>query len=79
MSEMVERVAKAMHDRRQMDIAPRGNWEDLHFSNRAPWVKLARAAIEAMWEPTEEMYIEFSGDDRAVWQTMVDASLRQPA
>ena len=70
MSEMVERVAMAIANR----------------MNEFPCTDLdcARAAIEAMREPTEAMCNSGDGrywDDmtpRAMWQFMIDAALSDP-
>lgn len=78
MSEMVERVARA--------IAGEAFAESHEGDAESEWQKvkhLARAAIEALREPTEEM--EWLGDDAhdphvrnasEIWQTMIDAALK---
>ncbi len=65
--DMIERVARAI-----------ANADDNSFYER--YLILAKAAIEAMREPTEEM-INFAWDKRAVgvkgsWNTMIDAALQ---
>ncbi len=68
MSEMVERVAKA--------IANNSNLYGCDPKN------IARAAIEAMREPTEAMEKAVSGDEhidqdpRYYWPLMIDAALK---
>lgn len=77
MSEMVERVAKAIGAEIPINAAP-----DV-------WIGVARAAIEAMWEPTEAMVIagaetidERLPNDQAfrqirhIWPDMIDEALR---
>ena len=86
MSDMIERVARAIHFRG--DDQGDGAW-----SHCQPWLRMvareqARAAIEAMREPTEAMVA--SGESAAsfgigkpkdeaaiprVWRWMIDASL----
>lgn len=81
MTEMVERVARALASQR---ANPYGDWK--------PWVKFARAAIAAMREPTEAMvnaaYDSFDWgppmvgprDDampKPVWQTMIDEAMKE--
>lgn len=48
---MVERVGMALHD----EWFGVGNWSSLTDHQRKRWVYMARAAIEAMREPTEAM------------------------
>ena len=68
MSEMVERVAKALAGLSDMD----SEWQ--LFSDQA------RAAIEAMREPTKAMVevgdIELPVSSYVVWQDMIDAALQ---
>ena len=69
MTNMIERVARAIA--KSQGSNPR--W------NREGWLKDARAAIEAMREPTEEMshagWRTDSGISTVVWQAMIDAAL----
>lgn len=83
MGEMVDRVARAMAESRDLI------WENMsEFSNadETPeyYRSLARAAIAAMREPTGEMiqaanpYVKGYDDMRssyAAWQAMIDAAL----
>ena len=68
MSTMVERVAQALQQ--EMGTAP--------FDETAA-IALARAAIAAMREPTEEMivaWIKAPGAIKGGWQGMIDAAWR---
>lgn len=68
MSEMVERVARVLSERHSVDLA----------MGAIVWEDMARAAIEAMREPTEAM--ERKGDESDlsifVWQAMIDEALK---
>lgn len=62
MSEMLEKVARALHAEATQIMDANGevpdNWDDCgpdHDKARAEWCKLAIAAIKAMREPDEEM------------------------
>lgn len=80
MSEMVERVARAMADRSKARVA------GLHLLNAIPmdgeedFMKMARAAIEAMREPTGAMEdAAFSSTltiPKRGYQAMIDAALK---
>ena len=81
MSEMVERVARSLFQRDVQEDVCDGTWEEnpaLHERILAD----ARAAIEAMREPTEAMsmalpYINFSPiDARFAWRAMVSEALK---
>ena len=68
MSTMVERVAHALQ--REMATAP--------FDEPASSFALARTAIAAMREPTQEMidaWIRAPGAIKGGWQGMIDAAL----
>jgi len=68
MSTMVKRVAQALQQ--EMGTAP--------FDETAAFA-LARAAIAAMREPTEEMldaWIRAPGAIKGGWQAMIDAALQ---
>ena len=82
MSEMIERVAKAI----ALDDCQ--TWNELDAVNRGMFLSFARAAIAAMREPTEAMLeagtitvsktgvISISTQDAArIWRAMVDAAL----
>lgn len=78
MSEMVERVGLALY------VA--GKWIDEDATLIQRCERLARAAIEAMREPTEAMILEAYSDDaigcgdaKAVWQHMIDEALKGPS
>lgn len=66
MSEMVERVAKAQWD---LDRASGGRpaWGDADHEHRSAAMELARAAIEAMREPTEGMIDAGADADAPEW------------
>lgn len=78
MSEMVERVARAI----QATRGPRENWDRVTPATRDLWMADARAAIEAMREPTEAMTdagwrrIEERDDAAENWRMMIDAALK---
>lgn len=77
---MLERVAKAMRgsvDRHEVRLLDE------------EWLEAARAAIEAMREPTEEIvrafevcpasgYETLSAEAKFTWQAMIDAALAPP-
>lgn len=90
---MIERVARAMFERwlqteeavaDQLQNGPQPPWEDQEFGRRC-WLDLARAAIEAMREPTVDMAARgsFRLDDDGdycpvdVWKAMIDAALNE--
>ena len=87
MSEMIERVAKALSDSERNYLA----WEDESEVYKKLHREAARVAIAAMREPTEAMlaasveHIEVAGDREAwkgerenvakdVWRSMIDAA-----
>lgn len=77
MSEMVERVARAMYAH---DSYKEGEpaWEDHSEQFRVVQRARARVAIEAMREPTEEMYQAGwgrGGTPDVIWPAMIDAAL----
>ncbi len=91
MSEMVERVAMAMWAKKeQLTPNPRVSWENAEAKDQAFMLEVARAAIEAMREPTEAMKdaggMELAGlwdsDDSPysaaenVWLACIDAALK---
>lgn len=77
MSEMVERVAKAIWS------VPMCGIEDARGSDDEIIVAMARAAIEAMREPTRPMYeaandaLVPTWDAKACWHSMIDAALNK--
>ncbi len=82
MSEMLERVAKALqkaHYERGRGIAP--DWDAIDRFEREMWFFSARAAMVAMREPTEAMKlappdINFHPEEAAqAWRAMLDAAL----
>lgn len=89
-NEMIERVARAMHDLCQAQTPTQGaTWENSYPEARDQLRQLARAAVEAMREPTEAM--KEAGISRAVdlieaftstdyvadetWAAVIDAAL----
>ena len=73
MNEMVERVARALAVSHYEDKDPEFMWRHM--------VPDARAAIEAMRKPTEDMRLA-APSDRAideVWFPMIDAALQKEA
>jgi hypothetical protein len=93
MSEMIERVAKAMRaDYIGSHNPNRLAWEEIDDGMRAIWRQHARAAIEAMREPTEAMVSAMIGPHYVgldleqatqrlqvcVWNAGIDAALSQP-
>lgn len=89
MSEMVERVAKRVS--RMVPLGCGGGWNEPHghdFPNQYSATEqrliraIARAAIEAMREPTEEMLevpIPKSGSFDDCYRAMIDAALKDPS
>lgn len=91
---LIERVARAMHAK-WFEIRPgdfgQAAWEEMPESWRHETMEFARAAIEAMREPTEAMlnakygpenYERVSGwldslDAETVWQAMIDVALEE--
>lgn len=82
---MVERVAQACWQ--TQTIRP---WEDAHEDEREEMIGYARAAIEAMRDPTDTMLtaVDCGGEKRewlsgkmrvSNWQGMIDAALNEHA
>lgn len=68
-NEMVERVAKAIYDNSGMT-----------YSNQQYYQGLAKAAIAAMREPTEEMVNAYNNQEplsREAYRAMIDAALKE--
>lgn len=84
MSEMIERLARALHGCVMQQDADQAPWEKLSQPVKQECLLMARAAIEAMREPTNAMIEaadgEYRDDDRRAlvgeWQTMIDVALR---
>ena len=80
MSEMIERVAKAIHHYRPNRVEP---WERCVESYKKELRMQAKAAIEAMREPTNKMvkpYIDAyyrDEDMKTAWREMIDAALKE--
>ncbi|WP_421445450.1 hypothetical protein [Agrobacterium tumefaciens] len=84
MSEMIERVARALWSKAKDEPTRRS--VGFSFENdplRLWWIDQARAAIEAMREPTDRMKMEFEGwncsanDMEAGYQAAIDAALKE--
>lgn len=80
MAEMVERVARAIQQASFRQIRP--DWNSLDKHDQEQWRIRARAAIEEMRKPTEEMM--HMGEQRLDrggvylnWIQMIDAALRE--
>lgn len=89
---LIQQVAKALHRahyERGRRLYPQGAWEALDRFERESWLYSARASIEAMREPTEEMVEEAAYmDDHSgssvgqslatrVYRAMIDAALSE--
>jgi hypothetical protein len=76
MSDMVERVARALYEARG------GVWGEFRSEEgRASWIGVARVAIEAMREPTEPMRVAANAvsnlhETLEAWDDMIDAALK---
>lgn len=80
MSEMVERVARAISaEHIRLDGM---TWEQCHPKYQEDRRRMARAAIAAMREPTQAMILGDNKHDdydpKYVWQLMIDEALRCP-
>lgn len=89
MSEMVEWVAKAIFAKYVSDGGGQGSLEEMTHGTQEMYRGYARAAIEALREPTKAMLlrgrsVEVNGDEANrpvgwvaddVWQVMIDAAL----
>lgn len=84
MSEMVDRVANAIRAKsREIYMRVNMRWDDPEETqpiNAEEAAEIARAAIEAMREPTKKM-VEAGTYRHAVyeegWQAMIDAALKE--
>ena len=74
MSEMVERVARAIYEAKE---GPFEKWADAPETWKPEWRIAAQAAIAVMREPTDEMieagWRKDSNISRTVWIDMIDA------
>lgn len=83
MGEMVERVAEAIaRGRSEGGRKLFVGWANLDPYDKDMWRSAARAAIEAMREPTSEManagvqaYDDFGLSIPAIWRAMIDEAL----
>ena len=86
MTTMIEKVARAIWERTVGHT--RISWDQLDPLDQDVFRAYARAAIEAMREPTERMenaavdaaiplgYIMDEGETNAIWTAMLDAALK---
>lgn len=80
---MIERVAKAIHTAMDepMPRFVQQKWEDLTDLAREAMLQRARAAIEAMREPDDDMLTagfdagDFECPLTPIWQAMIDKAL----
>jgi hypothetical protein len=84
MSEMVERMARAIYETDPVGVRP---WADAPASNREDCLACARAAIEPLYEPTAEMWAAVNLIERGHvskicsvegWRAMLDAAKVAP-
>jgi hypothetical protein len=88
MTEMIERVARAIYETMPAqimrdDVWINWEWENIDPSARSMALYRARVAIEAMLEPTEAMLrahhlYGVSSDPRDDWRHMIGAALKAP-
>lgn len=91
---MVERVARTIYEGRRESgvwIHPKHNdWSKCHSLTKKRWLQVARAAIDAMREPTDKMaraaatypddqgYGGLSETEASIaWHAMIDAALKE--
>lgn len=85
MTDMVERVARAIYDSAGSSPTGQPSW-DQEDSEMHEWIKChARAAIEAMREPTDLMWgrgafamERYPNGPLETWRAMIDAALGGP-
>ena len=71
---MIEHVARAA------TLTQYKQWDGLKPEIQQSYLAIARAAIAAMREPTEEMKLSVGCDDKhdiEFWQAMIDAALEE--
>lgn len=80
MNEMIERVARAICKADGQDPDHEGELTDEGTFQWQSYVTDARAAIEAMREPTKAMIAACYPDEDAglIWRDMIDAALKEP-
>jgi hypothetical protein len=84
MSEMVERVARAMCDHAYSDIEIKRGWDGETRGSQVKWCAMARAAIEAMREPSQGMVNAATASDFGpgpgefllMWEAGIDEALK---
>ncbi len=85
MSEMVEKVARAVFEEDQLDDETKlSKWDSEWNSARKIYLEVARTAIRAMREPTSGMKVvtgqmpeEYRAQVLLIWQMMIDAALSE--
>ena len=83
MSEIFERAARALYE--NCDDSDHEDWDEMGESLREPWRRGARAVLEAIREPTEDMLIachkavvfEQDTPEYVGWRAMIDELLRE--
>jgi len=78
MSEMIERVARALYERENAGnpfpgAAEHFAWDGPNFKGQNTWREMARVAIKVMREPTDEMC------EAAYWHQQSDVNQYQDA
>ena len=78
---MIEKIAREIY---QWQFGSMAGWNDVHPNTRERWTGAARAALEAMKEPTTSMYVAGSdelGKPRKTlpkaWHAMIEAALSE--
>ena len=91
MNEMIERVARAVYEKRNAGRRNVAEWDKLPAAVKAEERRDARAAIAAMREPTADMLAAFvparDNDElktwgarikERTWRAMIDAAIKEP-
>ena len=78
----LEEGARAMHAHAIKNGAPCPPWDELEMEVREEAIGLARAAVEALRDPSAAMYesndLHSNIAMRLLWQDMIDAILNEP-
>lgn len=76
MSEMIERVAKEIHNKFRNKHP---EYDKLTDSKKTLIKNIAKVAIETMREPTEEMIFNMAEENREIeiWKKLIDAALKE--
>lgn len=81
MNEVIERVARAICASHNHQIIWPRQTDPQYLQIAGPYLRMALAAIQAMREPTEQMLLathEEMGNAATIWQSMIDAALKEP-